>query len=43
MENATSGFEAADRAVLRIGGAEARGFLQGLVTNDVRRLDDGPV
>jgi hypothetical protein len=43
MDNATSGFEAADRAVLRIGGAEAAAFLQGLVTNDVRRLDAGPV
>lgn len=31
------------RAVLRISGPDARDFLQGLVTNDVRRLDDGPV
>lgn len=32
-----------DRAVLRVSGPEARDFLQGLVTNDVRRLADGPV
>ena len=31
------------RRVLRIAGPEARDFLQGLVTNDVRRLGDGPV
>lgn len=37
------GFAAPDRAVLRIGGAEARDFLQGLVTNDTRKLDDGPL
>lgn len=29
------------RAVLRIGGADARGFLQDLVTNDLRRLAPG--
>lgn len=34
---------AADRAVLRVSGPDARTFLQGLVTNDVRRLSDGPV
>ncbi len=34
---------ATDRAVLRIAGPDARDFLQGLVTNDVRRLDEGPV
>lgn len=34
---------ATDRAVLRISGPDAREFLQGLVTNDVRRLDEGPV
>ncbi len=39
----TTGFIARDRAVLRIGGAGARAFLQGLVTNDVNRLDAGPV
>ncbi len=27
-----------DRAVLRVGGEDARGFLQGLVSNDVRRV-----
>lgn len=31
------------RKVLRIGGADARAFLQGLVTNDVKRLDHGAV
>lgn len=39
----TSGFHAADRSLLRVSGPEARAFLQGLVSNDVRRLDDGPV
>ena len=39
----TTGSIAADRTVLRVSGPEARDFLQGLVTNDVRRLDDGPV
>ena len=39
----TWGLAAADRAVLRVGGAGARAFLQGLVTNDVTRLDKGPV
>jgi folate-binding protein YgfZ len=39
----TTGFIARDRSVLRVSGQEARDFLQGLVTNDVRRLDDGPV
>ena len=32
---------ATDRAVLRVAGPDARAFLQGLVTNDVRRLDGG--
>lgn len=32
------GFVADHRAVLRVAGAEARDWLQGLVTNDVRRL-----
>jgi hypothetical protein len=40
--NAT-GLAAADRAALRVGGAGARAFLQGLVTNDVGRLDAGLV
>jgi folate-binding protein YgfZ len=39
----TAGFHATDRAVLRVSGPEARGFLQNLVTNDIGRLDDGPV
>jgi len=33
----------ADRGLLRISGDDARGFLQGLVTQDVRRLDQGPL
>ncbi|MGJ8604339.1 MAG: YgfZ/GcvT domain-containing protein [Marivita sp.] len=33
----------ADRTILRISGADARHFLQGLVTNDVERLDQGLV
>ncbi|MBV2358589.1 folate-binding protein [Thalassococcus sp. CAU 1522] len=33
----------ADRHVLRVSGAETRDFLQGLVTNDVRKLDHGLV
>jgi folate-binding protein YgfZ len=32
-----------DRTVLKISGADARNFLQGLVTNDVERLDEGLV
>ena len=39
----TAGHHATDRAVLRVSGPDARDFLQGLVTNDVRRLDAGPV
>jgi folate-binding protein YgfZ len=39
----TSGFHATDRAVLRIAGADARAFLQGIVTNDVRGIDRGAV
>jgi len=39
----TAGFIAADRAVLRVSGPDTRDFLQGLVTNDVRRLDQGPL
>ncbi|MEO1539626.1 MAG: folate-binding protein [Pseudomonadota bacterium] len=34
---------ATDRALLRVSGEESRDFLQGLVTNDVTRIDDGPV
>ncbi|MCL4186431.1 MAG: folate-binding protein [Rhodobacteraceae bacterium] len=37
------GERADDRTVLRIDGADRLGFLQGLVTNDVRRLSAGPV
>lgn len=33
----------ADRAVLRLSGEDVRGFLQGLVTSDVRLIDAGPV
>ncbi len=43
MESMTEGRIATDRAVLRVTGPDARDFLQGLVTNDVRRLDDGAV
>ena len=39
----TAGCHATDRAVLRLSGPDVRDFLQGLVTNDVRRLDAGPV
>ncbi|TPE47949.1 CAF17-like 4Fe-4S cluster assembly/insertion protein YgfZ [Amaricoccus solimangrovi] len=39
----TAGFHAADRAVLRVSGADAREFLQNLVTNDVKGLETGPV
>lgn len=39
----TTGLHATDRAVIRVSGPDARDFLQGLVTNDVRRLDAGPV
>ena len=43
MESMTEGRIATDRAILRVTGPDARDFLQGLVTNDVRRLDDGAV
>jgi folate-binding protein YgfZ len=39
----TSAMIAADRTVLRIGGSGARDFLQGLVSNDLARLDGGAV
>jgi folate-binding protein YgfZ len=39
----TCGLATADRATIRIGGAEARDFLQGLVSNDVRGLHAGAV
>lgn len=38
-----AGRQAADRALLGVGGTDSRSFLQGLVTNDVRRLEAGPV
>ena len=38
-----TGERAEDRRVLRITGADRVGFLQGLVSNDVRKLDRGPV
>ena len=38
-----TGEMAADRTVLRIGGAEREEFLQGIVTNDVARARDGLV
>ena len=37
------GEEAADRSVIRVGGPERAHFLQGLVSNDVGRLSEGPV
>ncbi|HRO12332.1 folate-binding protein [Amaricoccus sp.] len=39
----TEALHLADRAVLRVSGPDTRDFLQGLVSNDVRRLDDGPL
>ena len=38
-----AGFQATDRTVLRIGGADAPESLQNLVTNDVRALERGAV
>jgi tRNA-modifying protein YgfZ len=32
-----------DRALIRVSGEDVRGFLQGLVTNDVTKLDAGPL
>lgn len=37
------GEQATDRAVLKITGADAHSFLQGLVTNDVSKLDQGMI
>jgi folate-binding protein YgfZ len=42
-EDGTTGLVAGDRATLRVGGPGAREFLQGLVSNDVRKLDEGAV
>jgi len=39
----TAGFRATDRSLVRVSGPDAREFLQGLVSNDVRGLDVGPV
>ena len=39
----TTGERADDRRVLRVTGADRTTFLQGLVTNDLRKLDRGPV
>jgi folate-binding protein YgfZ len=33
----------ADRALIRLSGDDVRGFLQGLVTNDMAALDSGPI
>ena len=41
--SAKAALAAADRTVLRIGGPGARAFLQGLVSNDLARLDAGAV
>jgi len=30
-----------DRALIRVGGEDARGFLQGLITNDINKVGDG--
>lgn len=43
MDREAAGRQATDRALLGLGGADARSFLQGLVTNDMRRLEAGPV
>ena len=43
MTDRPEALHATDRTVLRIAGPDARDFLQGLVTNDVRRLDQGPL
>jgi hypothetical protein len=39
----TAAFHATDRAVLSVSGPDARDFLQGLVTNDVARLDSAGI
>ena len=43
MTDQTTGETATDRAVLRITGTDRVKFLQGLVTNDLRKLAQGPV
>lgn len=42
-DRAAAGRQATEHALLALGGRDARSFLQGLVTNDVRRLEAGPV
>ena len=32
-----------DRRILRLTGADVKEFLQGLITNDIRKLDQGPI
>jgi len=39
----SKGFENTDRSVLRITGADCRGFLEGLVCNSVKKLEQGAV
>ena len=39
----TNGYHDKSRQLLRITGSDRQSFLQGLVTNDVTRLDDGPL
>lgn len=39
----TTGFQATERAVLRVSGADSEKFLQDLVTNDVKRAAEGLV
>ena len=43
-QNETPRIEAtSDRTVIRVSGSDARDFLQGMVTNDLSRLDEGAV
>ena len=39
----TNGYHDKSRHLLRISGSDRRSFLQGLVTNDVMKLDKGPI
>jgi len=43
MNDTTPGTMLPDRALLRVAGDDARGFLQGLVTQDLAALDVGPL
>lgn len=38
-----NGFHNADRAVLRVSGADRKSFLEGLVSNSVARISEGPI